>query len=191
MNPIEQFIAERNLAREAADPMAHLCTVANADDAGQVHMRTLVLRDVPGGLGLFINATSPKWPYLSKAVDLLTYWPSTQIQYRIHADVAPLAADLIKESWQLRPPAPKKMDWFYHLKLQQSSEIEDRAALLQSLDGMTAELPEELHAPEEARGLLLNPTRIERLDLTQENGVHDRTLASFQDDQWTSQTLVP
>jgi pyridoxine/pyridoxamine 5'-phosphate oxidase len=48
-----------------------------------------------------------------------------------------------------------------------------------------------LVAPEGAKGLLLLPDVIERLDLTQSNGVHDRVRYHREGDRWQQRTLVP
>ena len=72
MNPLVTFKADRDRAREAGDPMANLCTVANLDGEGVVQQRTLVLRDVGEDLGIFVNATSPKWPHLQTRCSVLT-----------------------------------------------------------------------------------------------------------------------
>ena len=119
----------------------------------------------------------------------MTYWPSVQIQYRLQVATEPVDADFVAESWQLRPDAPKRMDWFYTNQQAQSTDIGSRERLVEEALGL--ELPEPLIAPETARGLLLKPYRIERLDLTQDNGIHDRTRYQWSEDRWTSTTLVP
>ena len=192
MDPLALFKSERILAREAQDPMANLCTVGsngagNGTEAPE--MRTLVLRDVGEDLAIFINATSPKWPELQNTASVLTYWPSTQIQYRLLAHTLPVASQLVAESWLLRPDAPKKMDWFYTTKMPQSAKAGTRQALLEQVNALSP--PEPLVAPDTAQGLVLKPFRIERLDLTQDNGIHDRTLYVHSEGAWTVETLVP
>jgi pyridoxine/pyridoxamine 5'-phosphate oxidase len=187
-DPVSLFKIDRDRARAANDPMANLLTLGHNGDQ-TAEMRTLVLRDVGNELAIFINATSPKWPNLDKHASFLTYWPSVQIQYRILADVSPVLSDTVSASWQLRPDAPKRMDWFYTQVTHQSHPVGTRDALLQQVNAL--ELPDNLVAPDTARGLLLKPYRLERLDLTQENGIHDRTLFQRDGDTWTVQTLVP
>ena len=189
MDPLGLFHADRVRAREAQDPMAHLCTVANIDPNGRPQMRTLVLREVDGQLAVFINATSPKWPHVQTDVVLHTYWPSVQVQYRMHVSASPVPQAIVHDSWHLRPDAPKKMDWFYEQHGVQSSGIGSRENLLEKLAAV--ELPEPLQAPDNARGLLLDPHEIERLDLTQPDGVHDRTLFKYSESTWHRETLVP
>ena len=169
--------------------MAHLCTVANIDAHGRAQMRTLVLREVDEQLAVFVNATSPKWQHLQSGCVLHTYWPSVQVQYRMHVRAELLDLQLVHESWQLRPDAPKRMDWFYEQHGEQSSHIESRDALLAKLQSL--DLPNPLQAPDNARGLLLEPFEIERLDLTQPEGVHDRELFTRADNRWQRSTLVP
>ncbi len=189
MDPLALFDADRSRARDAQDPMAHLCTVANVDASGRAQMRTLVLREVDGRLAIFVNATSPKWGGLQNGFVLHTYWPSVQVQYRMHVSAEHVDTHLVHDSWHLRPDAPKRMDWFYEQHSVQSSPVTSRAHLLTKL--AEVDLPEPLRAPDNARGLLLAPEEIERLDLTQPDGVHDRQLFTQTDAGWVVSTLVP
>ena len=189
IDPLQQFNDDRTRAREAGDPMAHVCTVANVDADNRAQLRTLVLRDVEGALAIFINATSPKWQALTSGCAVQTYWPSVNLQYRMDAEVTPLDPAVVASSWQLRPDAPKRMDWFYEHQAPQSSAIASRQELLDRLQQLT--LPEPLVAPQGARGLLLHITRMERLDLNQDNGVHDRVCYVRNGSDWQHNTLVP
>jgi pyridoxine/pyridoxamine 5'-phosphate oxidase len=94
----------------------------------------------------------------------------------------------ISESWQLRPDTPKRMDWLYQQHAQ-GSEVSSRETLLQMLQDLSA--PEPLTAPVGAKGLLLVPETVERLDLTQANGVHDRVRYRLQASGWEQHTLIP
>ena len=99
-----------------------------------------------------------------------------------------LPATHIAESWQLRPDMPKHLDWLYE-QIAQGSAVEDREDLLAQLN--TAPRPEPLVAPPNARGLLLLPQSIERLDLNQTDGVHERQRYTLHADQWAVETLIP
>ena len=199
-DPLAQFHAERQLARDAGDPMAHVCVLATVDQQGRPQARTLVLRNVDHNgsprLALFINANSPKWAELanSNSACVQVYWPSVELQYRMQVQTEALDPKVVAASWQFRPDAPKKMDWLYRQQAQ-STAVADRAQLLKQLDQLAT--PEPLVAPEAAKGLLIQVTEIERLDLTQSNGVHDRTLYTQRQEgqegqgEWHKQTLVP
>jgi pyridoxamine 5'-phosphate oxidase len=193
-DPLKQFHAERQLARDAGDPMAHVCVLATVDKQGRPQARTLVLRNVnhegQPRLALFINASSPKWTELanSESVSVQVYWPSVELQYRMQVKAETLNPQMVAESWQLRPDAPKNMDWLYQQQAQ-STMVADRQALLSQLNQLKT--PEPLVAPEGAKGLLLQIIEIERLDLTQSNGVHDRTQYTLNNNEWQKQTLVP
>jgi len=189
MNPLELFKEDRQRARAAEDPMVNLCTIATVDDDGRPQLRTLVLREVGTDMAIFVNATSPKWPHLGRNVLLHTYWPSVQVQYRMYVETAAIEPSIVHESWHLRPDAPKRLDWFYEQHSQQSATISSRDHLLEKLDQIT--LPDPMRVPDSARGLQLNPVEIERLDLTQANGVHDRRLFKLHDDEWSTYILVP
>lgn len=187
-DPIARFAADRAAAREAKDPMAAVCVLATVDENGMPQARTLVLRDIPEGLAIYINASSPKWQQSQECVAIQVWWPSVQIQYRIQARCEALPAQHIAESWQLRPDVPKQMDWLYQQR-PQSSEVNDRDELLNLLQNTKPPAP--LVAPGGARGLLLLPERIDRLDLNQANGVHDRTRYVLDAGRWLEQTLIP
>lgn len=169
--------------------MAAVCTVANVDNEGKVQIRTLVLRNVDDDLAIFINATSPKWTALQNTFSVQTYWPSVSLQYRLQVSSVQIEKELVHDSWQMRPDVPKRMDWLYQQHRGQSSTVDSRQALLDLLDEVS--LPEPLSAPEHASGLRLLPHEIERLDLSQDNGVHDRRRYRLIQDQWTVTTLVP
>lgn len=162
MDPLELFHEDRARAREAEDPMAHLCTLANVDEHGIPQMRTLVLREVGQALAVFINATSPKWNHLLHTTVIHTYWPSVQVQFRMQVTTETVPDSVVHESWNFRPQIPKSMDWFYQQHSAQSSAIASREALIDQIHNVT--LPSPLHAPENAKGLLLHPTEVERLD---------------------------
>jgi len=193
-DPLVQFHTERQTARDAGDPMAHVCVLATVDKQGRPQARTLVLRNVDHNgsprLALFINANSPKWAELANNASacVQVYWPSVELQYRMQVQVEALDPKVLAESWQFRPDVPKKMDWLYQQRAQ-STAVADREQLLKQLDQL--ETPEPLVAPEAAKGLLIQVTEIERLDLTQSNGVHDRTSYTLHQGKWQKQTLIP
>lgn len=186
--PLQRFFQDRQLARQAQDPMAAVCVLATVDGAGRPQARTLVLRDVPEGLAIYLNASSPKWQQSQDRVAIQTWWPSVQIQYRMQARCQELPAEHIAESWQLRPDVPKRMDWLYQ-QHPQGSVVSDRKELLQRLQDAPA--PQPLVAPTGARGMLLIPDEVERLDLNQDNGIHDRQRYELRGEHWQVQTLIP
>lgn len=187
-DPLALLTADRERARALEDPCAGLCTLANVDAAGHPDARTLVLRDMSGRLAIFVNATSPKFPELVR-VSAVVWLPSLNVQYRLRATTSPVPQDQVAESWQFRPEAPKRMDWLYALRQPQSSAIADRQTLLEALAALS--LPEPLVAPDSAQGLYLEVTEVDRLDLNQANGVHDRRRYQLAEGQWQESVLVP
>ncbi len=167
--------------------MAGVAIVASVTPAGEPAARTLVLRDLDSELALFINATSPKMTEFdaSETIALVVWLPSIQVQYRLTARLERIPVDVIHDSWRLRPDPPKKMDWVYR-DHPQSSEIASRAALL---DVLPEEVP--TTAPESAVGFFLRVDLLERLDLGQANGVHDRRMYRRTDTDWAESVLVP
>lgn len=188
-DPLKRLAEDRRLAFERQDPCAGLCTLASLDASGWPEARTLVLRDLDNRFAVFVNATSPKFEYLDR-VSVVVWLPTVNVQYRLRCTTSPVPAELVAESWQLRPDPPKRMDWLYTLTQKQSTTIGDRETLLESLASL--DLPEPLIAPETARGLFLNPEIVERLDLGMDNGVHDRRrYLPGNPGGWHEQVLVP
>ncbi len=187
-DPLKLLARDRGLARDRQDPCAALCTLANVDEQGLPQARTLILRDLESRLAVFVNTTSPKFPHLG-TVSVVVWLPSVNVQYRLTCSTEPVPQALVAESWQLRPEPPKKMDWLYTRVQGQSTPIASRVALLETLAGL--ELPTPLEAPETARGLYLLPEAIDRLDLGQENGVHDRRRFRAGNPAWSEEVLVP
>ena len=168
---------------------------------GEPRVRTLVLRDVDDtvaleaapegfaatGFGLFLNRTSPKFREFgeSDCVAVLVYLPSLAVQYRLRCRLRPLPAQVVHESWRLRPSVPKRMDWLYE-RFPQSGAIGSREELVALLQG-----PEPTDAPDTAVGFVLNTDSVERLDLGQEDGIHDRRRYTIAGGRWVEEILVP
>ncbi len=190
-DPLAQLLADRAHAREAEDFCANLCVIATVDADGQPQARTMVLRDLGTQLAIFCNETSPKWQEISNSphIAIIVFLPSVNLQYRMMCTTEPVPVMTVHESWQLRPDAPKRMDWFYTLNKPQSAPIESRD-LLQA-EFAKLDLPDPLVAPETAHGLYVLPEVIERLDLNQPDGIHDRRRYQRQGDTWVETVLVP
>ena len=208
-DPVARLREDRARAAERADPMANLCVLATVD-AGEPAARTMVLRDLgdfrtgaadgqsaeapgpsglgrPPGFGLFVNSTSPKVREFrqSSTVVIVVYLPSLSVQYRLRCSLDPLPEALVRASWQLRPPIPKRMDWLYEDR-PQSSCIDSRGALIDRLAGS-----EPAAAPASAVGFALVAKTVERLDLDTPDGIHDRRRYTFTGRDWREEVLVP
>ena len=81
------------------------------------------------------------------------------------------------------------MDWYYTIHQPQGSKVPDRETLLRQLRAV--ELPDPLVAPETASGLYLLPQGVDRLDLNQADGVHDRRHFELVAEEWVESVLVP
>ncbi len=211
MNPVEWLRRDRARAKGEGDPYAELCALATVSADGAPTVRTLVLRDLQpeadrlddhsrGRLAVFINDSSPKWSALNPAqpgissasssknvTSLAVYLPKLQVQYRLCCTTKAVDAAVVHHRWRDRPEAPRKLDWYYEQR-PQSSPVSSRNELLTELEALP--LPQPLIAPPSARGLYLVPTEVERLDLNQPNGVHDRRQWHWRRG-WRERTLVP
>lgn len=191
MHPLNQLFDDRALARHHDDPCANLCTAASVDGNGNPQARTLVLRDVRDRLAVFGSETSPKWQEFNAdaSVAIVVWLPTLQLQYRLSCATEPVPKSIVHESWQLRPDAAKRLDWYYTKHHPQGTRLPHRNALLARLQSL--DVPDPLVAPHTAAGLYLNPQAIDRLDLNQPDRVHDRRHFELVDGTWVEAVLVP
>ena len=185
-DPIARLAADRARAREKADGWASVCALGTVNNDGDAEQRTLVLRETHARMSLFFSATSPKWQELQNrpTASVFIYLPSTQVQYRLRVQWQRIDDSLVRDSWQLRPDMPKKLDWFYQSHPQSSAVQRDQLEA-----SLTGHEPTPATAPDTAIGVYLDPVRIERLELS--SGVHQRDLFELSDGAWHHSTLVP
>jgi pyridoxine/pyridoxamine 5'-phosphate oxidase len=190
-DPLALLLADRGRALELRDPCASLCTLASVDHAGHPHARTVVLREIGRTLAVFSNRTSPKWLQLEQgpAVAVVVWLPTLNLQYRLQCRTRPVPPAIVQDSWLQRPAAPKRLDWYYTQQQPQGAPVPDRATLLERLAALP--LPEPLTAPDTAGGLFLDPLTVDRLDLAQAEGIHDRRRFELLDNAWVETALVP
>ena len=191
-DPVLLLNADRKEAQQRADPWASLCVLATVTPEGTPQARVLVLRDLDPGLGIFINASSPKHYQIEAggAAGLLIYLASIGVQYRLEAELAAIPPETIRSAWDLRPEIPKVMDWLYETRVPQSSALDSRDALLTLYEDVRGTLPDDLVAPAGATGYRIEPSRIERLKLSGDR-VHERDLYEASNEGWTHRVLVP
>ena len=187
-DPVCLLKADRDHARSVGDPWADLCVVASISPRGEPRSRVLVLRDLDDQLALFFNASSPKSEEFkqSESLSILLYLAALKVQYRLTAAFTEVDPNVVAQSWKLRPLVPRKLDWLYATR-PQSSSVPSREALITAID----RVPETTTAPPTARGYVLVPSEIERLDLDQPNGIHDRRRYKRLGDNWHETLLIP
>ena len=158
---IEYFYADRELARAEGDPWAELCVLASLDVTCP-RLRILVLRDLGDGLGVFYNAHSAKARQLrtTPETEVLTYWDSLNVQYRLCVTLAPMPREVIESHWPRRPQVSKALDWLYE-EMPQGSVIEGD----QSLDGLLVQNKAKAIPPPGASGAILTVRSVDRLQL--------------------------
>ncbi len=183
-NLIEALHADRLYARDMGDPWASLCVLASVEGES-ARLRVLVLRDLPEGLALFYNTHSPKARQMRHQphTELLTYYHSIQVQYRLQAELRPLPAGTINTHWPHRPAVSKQLDWL-HERWPQGSPLDSS----DSLDALLADTDSKAYPPPGASGALLQLLSIDRLRL-RADGAHERHLFDVASGRLTS--LIP
>ncbi len=195
MNPIIKIQDDRIDARKLGDTNADICFLALADANGKASVRTLVLRDINNNrFTLFINKTSPKWAAFSNdaSYELLIWYASMQRQYRISGTTQNIDLDIVKSNWQRRPIGSKYLDNVYETLGDQSSVIPSRKILTDKIAELKKTLdPDQMVVPKQVAGIELIANRIEMLDLSMEDRIHDRQVFHYDGKEWHSETLIP
>lgn len=188
MNPIELIRADRDRARTEDDPLVDRCFLATVRDDGEPAVRTLVLRDVDTRYAVFFNATSPKFEQIrkSKTVEVLLWYSSVQIQYRLRCALQPVPSGILHDQWQNKPDISRRVDQAYAVHAQ-SSPIPDRKHLQELVRRQVATQV----APDSVIGFFLEILEMDRLNLATEEGLHLRERYLSTSDGWKRQTLMP
>ncbi|MXW53208.1 MAG: hypothetical protein F4X44_08740 [Gammaproteobacteria bacterium] len=188
-DPLRILSDDRAHAASLRDPLRDRCFLATVNEDGNPEVRTLVLRDVEGCMGIFANGSSPKCQQVgnSSTVSILMYFESIGVQYRVQTELRPMATEIVQEMWQKRPDVSKKLDYLYET-FPQSSSARNREQLLSLLE----EMPVPRVAPMTAKGFYFEPVHsVERLLLDQSDGLHVRTLFERVEESWRAQQIVP
>jgi len=182
-------------AKALDDPNHNVCYFALADRNGLPSVRTLVLRSISdSSLTLFSNKTSPKWEILTAnpCCQILLWYPSIQIQYRLSGSCSALAQDSLENDWQRRPDKSKLLDYFYQSGHPQSGPIESRTVLTHGLKTLGKKMPvEELKMPASAGAFTVEIQQVDYLRLTQNEEPHFRERHTKKQTNWSTETLVP
>jgi len=195
MNPMDDIVATRNLARTSGDNNADICFLALADNDCRASVRTLVLRDIKGReLSVFINETSPKWKLLSAGChwELLLWYPSQQKQFRLSGKQRPLDKAEVHRNWFNRPEGSKWLDLVYENITPQTSLIDSRQSLIDIISQVKTRFDlEKTEPPSSVSGVKLEADRIEILNLSNEDRIHDRRVYQWVQGSWEESFLIP
>lgn len=192
-DPTLALNADRRRARELGDGNAELCWLATVDADGWPRVRTLVLRDVAGGLALFVNATSVKGRQLSRdpRCQIACWYPSLQRQWRLDAHVVPVDRAILAEHWRRRPRSSQVLDHVYVQGFPQSSALADPKAFQAAHARLDESLGDHPEPPPEALALGLELREAECLQIHPGTRLHERWQFRPGASGWQRQALVP
>lgn len=195
-DPIADMIAARARARQCADPYVDVCFLATVTSEGSPAVRAIALRDIEAqGIGLLINANSPKWKQLEKndqyALQLL--WATVQRQYRIQGRLETMSDERLQHYWNRKGYHSRLLEAYYEDIASQSQTLPSREALLEGITAMKNRYPtrDRIPLPASLRGLYLYPITIDVWHGSPDDRLHDRRLFTRTATGWNSRVLVP
>lgn len=205
-SPLTILNEARKAARLANDPASRYCTLATIEkqeannDQPQVRTRTVVVRDITDtACLLYVNRDGQKnLTHNSNArVELLLFYPSSMMQFRVRGKVALMDEGELKKHWQRKPYEAKLLDHYYASYQPQSSALKSRKALESGIDELKSKYPEPENVPfsDNALGIYVHADYVEVWKV-KDSGLHERKLyllntRAHDPKEWQSTELVP
>ena len=181
-------------AMSLRDPMTSNVTFTSLDENQNPVSRILTIRNIEGDrISFVINDKSPKAGQLqrNKKHEILIYWPSINVQYRIRGKIVFHKNKEMKEQWIKKSKTSKIMD-NYHLKMRaQTSEVESYEKLKQEVELIKNSGIDEMNPPSEITMMVVEMEYVEQWIGSSSDRIHERSLFTKSDGQWSKKTLVP
>jgi pyridoxamine 5'-phosphate oxidase len=188
-DPIAEFNAWLEEAREAGVFVPETITLATADAAGRPSARMLLLKGADKrGFTFFTGYESRKGRELetNPHAALVVYWQTLGRQVRVEGTVRKLSAEESDAYFATRPPRSRAAA----AASRQSEVIEGREALEAEIERLLAEHGDEVPRPARWGGYVLEPEVIE-LWQHGDDRVHDRFRFTREGELWRRERLAP
>jgi pyridoxamine 5'-phosphate oxidase len=188
-DPIAEFNAWFEEAREAGVPVPETITLATADASGRPSARMLLLKGADeSGFTFFTGYESRKGRELeaNPRAALVVYWQALGRQVRVEGTVRKLPAEDSDAYFATRPPRSRAAA----AASRQSEVIEGREELGAELERLLAEHGEGVPRPEHWGGYVLEPEVIE-LWQHGDDRLHDRFRFTRAGEGWRRERLAP
>jgi pyridoxamine 5'-phosphate oxidase len=188
-DPIAEFNAWFEEAREAGVPVPETITLATADSAGRPSARMLLLKGADErGFTFFTSYESRKGRELetNPHAALVVYWQPLGRQVRVEGTVRRLPAEESDAYFASRPPRSRAAA----AASRQSEVIEGREELEAEIERLLAEHGDEVPRPERWGGYVLEPEVIE-LWQHGDDRLHDRFRFTREGGGWRRERLAP
>ena len=188
-DPIAEFNAWLEEARQAGVPVPETITLATADATGRPSARMLLLKGADErGFTFFTGYESRKGRELeaNPHAALVVYWQPLGRQVRVEGTVRKLSAEESDAYFATRPPRSRAAA----AASRQSEVIEGREALEAEIERLLTEYGDEVPRPERWGGYVLEPEAIE-LWQHGDDRVHDRFRFTREGAGWRRERLAP
>jgi pyridoxamine 5'-phosphate oxidase len=188
-DPIKMFDRWMKDARasELNDPNA--VALATSTNDGTPSLRMVLMKGVDErGFAFYTNAESQKGIELKEnpRAAMCFYWKSLQRQVRVTGTVTELPAAEADHYFHSR----SRLSQLAAAASEQSRVLASREVLVTRVNELDVEYPIEVPRPEQWKGFVLQPERIEFWK-NREGRLHDRLLFQRSGDGWSKQRLFP
>lgn len=189
-NPFTAMVADQEKALSAGDPNARLLSLATASGDGVPSTRVVVLRGIDSEtLIILTSRLHQKWKDLNanRICEALVWWSSINVQYRCACSWRELSDAYRRELWGNISEKSRRLDVAYDHGFIPGQELKDRAALIEMIE--TIQLPDT--PPAHVVGISLETHTVERLEVSPEDRLHQRTKFIKQNGVWARLDLIP
>jgi pyridoxamine 5'-phosphate oxidase len=188
-DPVAQFNAWLEEAREAGVPLPEAMTLATADASGRPSARMLLLKGADEqGFTFFTGYESRKGRELAEnpRAAIVVYWNALGRQVRVEGPVRKLSAEESDAYWATRPPRSRAAA----AASRQSEPIAGREELEAEFERLLADHGDAVPRPERWGGYVLEPEVIE-LWQHRDDRLHDRLRFTRAREGWQEERLSP
>jgi len=194
MNPHIKFSENFEKAKSLQDVMLNNVTFSTIDENNFPVSRVLTIRKIEGEKLFFIvNENSPKVRHLdiNGKHEILIYWPSINIQYRIRGEISFHKNEETKKIWSKKSINSKIMDNFHEDVKAQSDVIDGYEKIKREIQLIRDEGIEELEPPSGVTLMILKMNYVEQWTGSAKDRIHERLLFFKKDENWSKRVLVP
>jgi pyridoxamine 5'-phosphate oxidase len=188
-DPVAQFNAWLEEAREAGVSLPEAMTLATADASGRPSARMLLLKGADDqGFTFFTGYESRKGRELAEnpRAAIVVYWNMLGRQVRVEGPVRKLSAEESDAYWATRPPRSRAAA----AASRQSEPIVGREELEAEFERLLADHGDAVPRPERWGGYVLEPEVIELWE-HRDDRLHDRLRFTRAREGWQEERLSP
>lgn len=191
IEPLSLLIEDRKCAKYDVNADFFYLATNCGNDIG---VRTLLFKEITNkGIKVIIQKDSQKYIHLcgSGEYEILIWWATTGIQYRIKGSFEFLSSDETYQIWlKTQPEDGKLLDILKSSMIALDDEI-DKDKILELLEKLKVKVDFSI-LPNNVVGIIFIPLFVERMHVSYNSRIHERIIFNKNSSgQWESRSILP